>query len=300
MFDVLLLLLILAVLHFYLLTYYNSAQYQEWFGSKRLLFLLLMWTLFGLFSGLEQTNAWGCVISPLDTIFSKNVLLSGICIGFLFLAYQSKSPGWQLVIGIGECLFWVAKLFLFKGGYVVGFAGSADFAVLVYDTLSLYARVFIIGLGVQKWGFRIWRIAAAAMVVMSVKVTFFATPATMAYEHQWEMEKVEEVRRLMSDNWKGTIVQVDGSSNTFKSEVLVSIDETSIAFTGTPGLADKYHLMLYGSENGRVLSAEDFNEFALLVTHISADSLGFALTNEDQYFELSLMRVRASIQESKS
>ncbi len=160
MLDLLLLLFILSLLHSFFLIYSNSEQYKARFDSKRILFLLLLWTMLGLLSGLEQTAAWGCVFPPLDLFTTKNILLSGISIGFLFLAFQTRNVGWQVFLGITECLFWVGKLFLFKGGYAVGFTASADLFVLGYDTLSLYVRIFVIGLGVQKQGFSLWKIAA--------------------------------------------------------------------------------------------------------------------------------------------
>lgn len=291
MFDLLLLLLMLSILHGFFLMYSNSGQYKAWFDPKRILSLLLIWTFLGLLSGLEQTTNWGCVFPPLDLYTSKNSLLSGISMGLLFLAFQTKNVGWQLFIGIAECLFWVGKLFLFKGGYAVGMTASADLFVLGYDTLSLYARLFAIGLGVQKQGFSLWKIAAAVQVIMAVKLTFFAIPATIVYEHRWDMEKAEETHRFMLGDWKGDMKEGKGGTEVTETEVIISIDEYSITFTGVSGLADKYQVFLDGPEEGTLVSFESFDQFTLLIQYVSVDSLAFILDEKKHHFEFSLDRI---------
>ena len=291
MLDLLVLLFLLSILHGFFLIYSTSNQYEAWFDSKRMLFLLLLWSIFGLLLGLEQTSAWGCVISPLDLFTTKNILLSGISIGFLFLAFQTKNVGRQIFLGIAECLFWVGKLLLFKGGYAVGITASADLFVLGYDTLSLYTSLFVIGLGVQKQGFSLWKIAAAVQVVMAVKVIFFATPATLVYEQRWEMEKAEEAHRFLLGDWKGDMIEGNKITECSKSEVLISINEKSVSFTGTDELRGEYQLILYGAEDGSLLSFESFDHHTLMVKYISVDSLAFVLSDREQRFQFSLDRI---------
>ncbi len=126
---------------------------------------------------------------------------------------------------------------------------------------------------------------------MAVKIIFFATPATLVYEDKWEIDKAAETRQFMLGDWKGDMQKGNRSAELIKSEVLVSVDENSISFTGLSDLTDEYQLFLYGMEDGSLVSFESFDQLALRVKHVSVDSLSFILIEEEQRFQFSLDRI---------
>jgi|GEM_PF-6450612 len=230
MIDIFVIVLILFGANRLLSFFIHNEKYKDWLHSKKVLSVLFLWSLLGLIAGLDQSNAFGCVISPMAMLTNKNIFLSGLSIGLIFMAYRTENIGRQVFLGIGEALFWIGKLFLFKGGYAVGFIGSADLSILLYDTLSIYIRLFALSLAVNHLGVSVWKISALVLIIMAVKASFFARPAMMVYEDRVLEAKAQIAQNQMFGDWKGFIEEGGEHKGRTRNEVEVSIDSNHIHF----------------------------------------------------------------------
>ncbi len=132
---------------------------------------LLIWTFLGFFTTVDFTQDYGCIRGT-EPIFSiDNMFYSGSALLFLSIGYFSSKNIGVLVL-VGELLFWVYKLFLVKGGYAVGFGGTPDDSIVLFDTLALTLRLILIK---QIKQIPIQNILALALAIgiMAIKIYFF-------------------------------------------------------------------------------------------------------------------------------
>ena len=132
---------------------------------------LLIWTLLGFLTTVDYTEDYGC-ISGVTPIFSiRNIFYSSFALLFLSVGYFSpKNIG--VIVLIGELLFWLYKLFLVKGGYAVGFGGSPDSNIVIFDTIALTLRLILVK-QVKQIPIRNIVALATAIGIMAIKVCFF-------------------------------------------------------------------------------------------------------------------------------
>jgi hypothetical protein len=152
--------------------------------------------LVGIVTGLGVTRAVGCTAElpwvvlrgPFESAppWSQdplNVALSAVLLAFECLAALSSR---RIALGLMtvELLGFVAFLFFLKGGYAVGYAGTAIPQVMEYDALSLAIRVASLGLlayGKEPDRRRLSRVAllgfGAAFLIVAVKAAAFPMPA---------------------------------------------------------------------------------------------------------------------------
>jgi hypothetical protein len=134
--------------------------------------LLIGWTLFGFSTNLDYTQNWGCVIST-EAIFSlENILYSGISVGLLSIGFFIPSRTFGTAVLTCELLFWLYKLYLLKGGYVVGFGGVPSTNILLFDTIALTLRLVMIK-KVSQLPFKTLFVLVIVYIIMSLKVQFF-------------------------------------------------------------------------------------------------------------------------------
>ncbi|PHR94008.1 MAG: hypothetical protein COA80_12905 [Leeuwenhoekiella sp.] len=150
----------------------RSIRLWEAFSTKpkTLYLLLIFWTIFGFFTKLDYTLLWGCIVSYEPTFSTENIFFSGTAIGLLSFGVfiPKKQVG---VLLFAELLFWLFKLFLIKGGYVVGIGGPS-YDVLTFDFIALSLRLLLL----KQLGLLPVRSSIVLMLVfliMLLKIFFF-------------------------------------------------------------------------------------------------------------------------------
>jgi hypothetical protein len=169
---------------------FSKGKIVEIFSRPTMIYsALLGWTLFGFFFGLDNTMAWGCMGGENDALSLGYVILKDvpgediIYIDFNNVAYSGLSvllitlgsflPGRNGVIVLyAELLYWLFKLTIIKGGYVVGIAANPDTDVVLFDSVALTLRFLLIQ-SRQSFGLaRKIYLIPIAFLIMTLKVLF--------------------------------------------------------------------------------------------------------------------------------
>ncbi|WP_157638213.1 hypothetical protein [Flexithrix dorotheae] len=154
-------------------TRYGNHKIVSILTSPRAVYLLLIgWTAYGFLTNLDYSQQWGCIISH-EPIFSiENIIFSGIAIGLISIGGGVSNKQIGTLILLAELIFWLFKLFLIKGGYVVGFGGVPSIEVLSFDIIALTLRLLLLSQVSQLYIRSIW-ILTLAFIIMGIKVQFF-------------------------------------------------------------------------------------------------------------------------------
>jgi len=140
---------------------------------------LLIWVIFGFVTRLDYSNAWGCIIGLEPILEPRNILFSTISFVLIFWAFKTENKKVRKsLLGI-ELVYWIAKLIIFKGGYVVGFGGTPNITIVFYDLVTIMARLFILSQILEIEQSKFVKIGIVALLVLGIKVSIFATPMSM-------------------------------------------------------------------------------------------------------------------------
>ena len=71
-----------------------------------------------------------------------------------------------------ELLFWLYKLFLIKGGYVVGFGGIPSSDVVLFDMMALFLRILLIK-QLFKIPINALFVFIISFIIMAIKIKIF-------------------------------------------------------------------------------------------------------------------------------
>ncbi len=112
--------------------------------SNFIFWILISWIIFGFFAKLDYTNQWGCFAIHEPVFSRENILFSSISLFLLFLGVYLIPKKLGYVILIFEVFIWLFKLFLIKGGYIIGVTGGPDIIILWYDFSALILRLLLI------------------------------------------------------------------------------------------------------------------------------------------------------------
>ena len=153
-------------------------------------------TVMGVATGLGVTTAVGCVSElpwvvtdrPFPDTFAWSASPLNVTLSAVFLAFACTSvvSTRQIALGLMAVEFagFVTFLFLLRGGYAVGYAGTPISQVVQYDALSVAVRV--VNLGLLAFGKHpnrrlLIRVAligvCAALLIVVTKAAFFPLPA---------------------------------------------------------------------------------------------------------------------------
>jgi hypothetical protein len=139
-------------------------------ASQFIFYSLVLWSIIGFYSELENTTQYGCIID--DYVFSfRNIAFSSLSLALLFRGFFSHPQRTGLIFIAGEFIFWLYKLLFLKGGYVVGIAGTTPENIVLYDFVALTLRLLLLkhflALPVNKL-----YVPVVAVVIMVLKVVF--------------------------------------------------------------------------------------------------------------------------------
>ena len=163
-------------------------------------YLLIGLLIIGSFFGLYYTDRYGCIATwePFET---KNILFSVISLTLLLLSFFSKKRTIKRAFILSELLFWILTLFLFKGGYVVGFFGTADPYISFYDTATLALR-FIILDSLLRTNINQVFLLICTIIIMSLKIYVFPLPHSFyVAEREWQIITENTKNFLTKGEW---------------------------------------------------------------------------------------------------
>ena len=151
-------------------------------NKRKLLFLAIIgWTILGFALQLDLTQRWGCLVFAETHLMPYRIsflIVSVVVIGAcIFLANEDS----QLKLLAAELGCWLIVFLLVKGGYAVGFGGGPDEAIMGYDLIALFPRLFSMSfylkVGLREGtGKRIMMASITAVVVVMIKADTFALP----------------------------------------------------------------------------------------------------------------------------
>lgn len=159
---------------------------------------LLGLLILGFFTNLENTQKWGCIPGGESIFVISNVVLSSISISIVLMSFLLKRRALKLTFITVELLFWIFKLFYYKGGYVVSFIAAPDPIVSFYDTATLSLRLFIITNLLRK-DIKIVYVLCATLTIMCLKIFVFPTQLSM---HNEKMKRTKKIDQTESDVFK--------------------------------------------------------------------------------------------------
>jgi hypothetical protein len=132
----------------------NTTQHLSSFLKKtnqvQYSFLLLMaWTILGFLFRWDNNMEVGCTIWN-DNVFAQdNIFLSATSIILLTVGVSFQKIDERIWFLFLELLFWLLKLFYWKGGYAVGIGGTPMVSVLFFDMVALCLRLMLLNASLQ-------------------------------------------------------------------------------------------------------------------------------------------------------
>ena len=150
---------------------------------------------------LDYSDRFGCIRFAEPIFELKNVLFSAISVTLILLSFFSKKRTIKFTFISLELLFWTAKLFLFKGGYVVNYFGTADLYISLYDTATLALRLFIIN-SLLKTNINQIYVLICTIIIMSIKIYIFPLPHSFyVSEREWQIITENTRNFLTKGEW---------------------------------------------------------------------------------------------------
>lgn len=175
-----------------ILTFFRGKIIDIFSNSTIIYMALLLWTIYGFFFFLDNSMAWGCMgaendvlslghtivnlpgqTSETDIIYVdfNNVAYSGLSILLISVSLFLNARNGVIVL-YSELLYWLFKLMIIKGGYVVGISGGPDPSVVLFDSVALVLRLLLIH-SLQNFGLakKIYTVPLSFMI-MTLKILF--------------------------------------------------------------------------------------------------------------------------------
>ena len=155
----------------------NQAQHLTSFIKKTrpvqyYYLLLIAWTAVGFFFLWDNNMEEGCTIRS-DGVFAQdNIFLSATSIILLTIAVSFQRINERIWFLFLELLFWLLKLFYWKGGYAVGIGGTPMFSVLFFDMIALCLRLMLLNASFQSKFLNNY-VLISMVIVFYIKLYYF-------------------------------------------------------------------------------------------------------------------------------
>jgi len=163
-------------------------------------YLLIGLLIIGFFFELDNSDRYGCIIYT-NPFRVKNILFFVTSIILVLLSFFSEKRTIKLTFMSLELTIWILKLFLFKGGYVVGIVATVDTCISFYDTATLALRLTIINSLLNTKINQIYILICTA-IIMSVKIYAFRLPYSFyVEERKWQIITENTKNFLTKGEW---------------------------------------------------------------------------------------------------
>lgn len=134
-------------------------------------YFLFTLVLIGFYFRLDYTEQFGCFVREEPILDGKNITFSSISFVLILVSYVIRNRKIKIIFLLLELMFWLFKLFYFKGGYAVGI-GGVDLVNYFYDVLNLIVRLYIINI-VTRINIKEVYIIIIALLVFLIKTDVF-------------------------------------------------------------------------------------------------------------------------------
>lgn len=259
--------------------------------------VLLSLLVLGFFAKLDYTDMWGCFRANEPIFAIKNIIFSSISLLLIFLSFIIKKRTLKLSFAAIELLFWIFKLFYYKGGYVVGIGASPHPVISFYDTTTLTFRLLIIS-NLSKKEIRIRYILLTTTLVMAIKIFICPTHYFIYVEEKRSLERSVYTKNKLAGKWIGvneySFVE-DDSAKYFVDTTQVNINDDLIIIYNFNNL-DSIRLRIeFESEySGHLCEMTENNQTNkdcnFYIPAITEDSLYFLLNYELKNYSFKLKR----------
>lgn len=260
--------------------------------------------LIGFFLRLDYTDKSGDIYSPESIFEVNNIIFSAISLVLLSSALLIKKRSVKLTLIIIESIYWMFKLFYFKGGYCISIAGIPDPIISFYDTMTLVLRLFIIN-SLFSHKIRNIFIILGALFIISIKVFFLPVQLSFYVERIESLKRAEITKELISGNWEGVCKYVEKGDSIVDS-VKFQISPKSFIIYGFKDMDSlnfdiKFEYEDYGFLHQKSKQDWPFGEdwrynYNFNITHITKDSLDMYLTQS--IFDFTFLMTRTTSKKS--
>lgn len=252
---------------------------------KKLLSFLIGMVIIGSILGIENSQAFGCVVG-LDMLTFSNLFWMLFSVVILYLAMKSRDVQTTKFLILVELVVWILKLFFYKGGYITGFAGGPDDLIMLYDFMAISLRGWIL----LKLAFRLnfsWLVSVlGAASVVAIKVYFFALPFYTKVLWGLEDKKAKKQRIELMGTYQG-VVWMDS----VKTDIQVIIDGTKMKMKTEKaiGLKEEYPFEMRFPNYGYFETSDGSIEVHLV--KVNKDSLVFSIRKDFEHEYLMRLKV---------
>ncbi len=169
----LLLIILLLTATLILIKKYGYSNLFSIINQNQITFIaLLVWIVFGFFTQLDYNQDWGCIGGSGYIFSNSNMFYSGIALALVNTGFFAQHKHFKIIVLAVELLFWLHKLFLVKGGYVVGFGGVPSSDVVLFDMMALFLRILLIK-QLFKLPINALFVSIVSFIIMAIKIKFF-------------------------------------------------------------------------------------------------------------------------------
>ena len=184
-------------------------------------YILLGLLVIGFFFQLDYSIRFGDIITREYSIFEfESILFSATSITLVLLSFFFKKRAIKLTFISLELLFWLSKLFLFKGGYVTGW--GVDPFISLYDTTALALRFFIIR-SLLKTNINPIYALICTVIVMYIKIYIFPVSYCFyAEQRKFQLESENAKIFLTKGEW------IENKDTTAKIRIIFYLENAVI------------------------------------------------------------------------
>ena len=185
-------------------------------------YILIGLLVMGFLSRFDYSDRFGCIIFSEPIFEIKNILFSATSITLILCSFFFKKRSIKLTFVLLELSYWLLKLFLVKGGYIVGICATEDMYISLYDTATLALRFFIIRSLLNVSINPIYSLICT-VIVMCVKIYIFPLPYSFyAKERKTQTEGEHKKNYLTKGEW------IENKDTTEKIRVVFNPENTII------------------------------------------------------------------------
>jgi len=248
--------------------------------------------IIGSILGIENSQDFGCIIGA--HLFSiSNLIFLIISSILLYKALKSKNPRTVLLLVSIESGIWIIKYFLYKGGYVTGFGGTANPLNVMYDFTAIGIRIFLLLILATQTKQKLLIASVSSLIIVVIKINLFAMP--WFTQKKWELEdnKSSRQRTEIIGNYSGNIVRLSDN----KIEPLnLTIDSTHLRIQKNPPFAfEKDYFFGIDYPNRGIIATKGGIEYDMKIDRFEEDSLVFYLEDmliKEYFVKLKTERIK--------
>jgi hypothetical protein len=255
--------------------------------TDKIINFLIGMVLIGSIIGIENSQAFGCVIE-FEMLSLSNLLFLMISLILFISIKKTQNLNTKIILCSIELAIWIGKYFFYKGGYISGFSGEPNIFNVVYDFSAISVRMLLLIKLVNIIENYLIPSLIVTVLIVVIKINFFALPWYTSYIWALEDKASIDQRVELIGDYYGEIVELESQS---KSALKIQIDSTKMIFLNKSfrNLKDEYRFNIEYLNSGILGSNNEMN-FQIRFEKIEEDSLIFYI--EDMHEKKYLVKMK--------